>query len=108
MKTFISKKDLGILWNDAHSIEGKSPNLWRKDFAGAWIRYDQYGKRTPYGWEVCHIKPLSKGGNDSLENLIPIHWRNSRYKGEDYPKCRTCISSEGNKNISKIRTWNID
>lgn len=104
----INKIELIALWNKAKKVEGKPPAIWRKDIAGAWIRYDQYGKRTPYGWEVSYIRPLSRGGNSDVENLLPLHWRNNKYKREDYPVCRTCVSSDGNKNIDKIRIWQIE
>ena len=104
----VNQKELIALWNKAKKVEGKPPAIWRKDIAGAWIRYDQYGKRTPYGWEVSYIRPLSKGGNRDFDNLQLLHWRNNKYKGEDYHVCRTCVSSDGNVNIEKIRIWQIE
>ena len=55
-----------------------------------------------------YIRPLSKGGNRDFDNLQLLHWRNNKYKGEDYPVCRTCVSSDGNVNIEKIRIWQIE
>lgn len=30
------------IWEKAISVPGYDPNIWRKDFAGAWIRKDSY------------------------------------------------------------------
>lgn len=56
------------VWEKASSVAGYDPDIWRKDFAGAWIRKDSYGLHTKYGWEVDHLQPLSKGGTNDLGN----------------------------------------
>lgn len=58
------------IWEKAISVPGYDPDIWRKDFAGAWIRKDSYGMQTKYGWEVDHLRPLSKGGDNNEDNLI--------------------------------------
>ena len=94
-----------ILWEKAVIIDEYNPNIWRKDFSGAWIRKDQYGMESKYGWEIDHLKPQSQGGTDEVKNLIPIHWKNNRTKSNDYPEFKTAVTSEGNTNIDKIQSW---
>ncbi len=73
------------VWKKAAAIPGEDPGVARRDTCGARIEYLQYGKQTTYGWEVDHIKPLAKNGNDDLSNLQPLHWENNSHKSDDYP-----------------------
>ncbi len=93
------------VWEKAKSISKYDPNIWRQDFAGAWIRKDLYGTDAKYGWEVDHLKPVSKGGNDNINNLNPLHWKNNRTKADNYPSFQTAISSNENQNIEKLQSW---
>ena len=87
------------VWEKASSVAGYDPDIWLKDFAGAWIRKDSCGLHTKYGWEVDHLQPLSKGGTNELANLAPLHWQNNQTKGADYPIFNTSVvHSAANKN----------
>lgn len=59
-----------------------------KDCCDAPIEKSAYGKTGRYGWEIDHIKPRSKGGTDHPDNLQPLHRKNNRAKGDNYPKWR--------------------
>lgn len=96
------------IWEKAEKVEGYNPNIWRKDFAGAWIRKQDYGQRTMYGWNIDTICPLSRGGKIDVDNLIPIHWRNNIYKADDYPSFKSCITSKDNSNIFFVQEWQIE
>jgi hypothetical protein len=96
------------VWEKAIIDPNNSPDIFRKDYAGAWIKRSDYGKRdTKYGWEVNHLKPKSKGGTDDLENLLPLHWKNNSKKDNDYPEWKTEISSCNNQNIEKEQMWHV-
>lgn len=95
------------IWDHAKNVDGRNPDIWRRDFAGALIRRDQYGVSCKYGWVVDHIKPKSMGGDDSLDNLQALHWRNNVSKGSDYPVLETRVTSDGKDNIYKVKRWQL-
>lgn len=93
------------VWEKAQPVDGNDPNIWRKDYAGAWIRKDLYGTDTQYGWEIDHLNPISKGGSDNINNLYPLHWKNNRTKADNYPNFQTAITSNGVQNIESQQSW---
>lgn len=86
------------VWKKAKIDMENDPNVWRKDQCSAWINFKDYGKRdSKYGWEIDHIKPVSRGGGDELSNLRPLHWKNNLKTSDGRLTCP--IKSSGNKNI---------
>lgn len=73
------------VWRRGLGVPGYDPDVWRRDACGAMMYFDDYGVVTAYGWEIDHIFPVSKGGRDELCNLQPLHWKNNRRKGDDWP-----------------------
>lgn len=105
--TFISDSLKQKIWEKAQAIPNYNPDIWRQDFAGAWIRKDLYGSESDFGWEIDHLKPVSQGGSDDLINLMPMHWQNNRHKSDNYPFFYSIISSEENRNIRKEKSWKV-
>ncbi len=89
------KININFVWLKATTIPGCNPEIFRKDIFGAWIKKSQFGKvDSQYGWEIDHIKPVEKKGLDYLDNLQPLHWKNNRLKGDNYPNCNIEINRE--------------
>ena len=88
------------VWNKGRIISGYDENLVRKDCCGAWIVRDRYGDRNDdFGWEIDHVYPESKGGDDNIENLRPMQWKNNESKNDDYPSYASAVKADGNSNV---------
>jgi hypothetical protein len=103
-----SDETVEAIWQKAKVIDGNDSKIKRKDVCDAWIKRDQYGKETEYGWEIDHALPVQKDGKDDIENLRPMHWQNNRTKGDDFPAYTRKITSEGTKNIESEKMLNIN
>lgn len=80
-----NKETIQAVWEKAEYVSADNENKgFRKDQCVAWIRWNQYGKRnTSYGWELDRIKPVTKGGTDTLSNLRPLHWGNNASRQDE-------------------------
>jgi len=88
------------VWEKATIVSGNDQNIFRKDQCGAWIARQQYGNRkSSYGWEIDHIKPVSESGSDELSNLRPLQWENNLSKSGGKLVC--VVTAEKTENVKK-------
>lgn len=81
-----SEQTKSLVWNKGRQINGLDPRVWRSDACGHRMKYGDHGNTSSnYGWEIDHIFPTSRGGDNNLENLQPLYWENNRRKGDTYP-----------------------
>ena len=81
-----TKEEEQRVWEKGDIVPERSQDETRRDVCGAIIKRDDYGNTSShYGWEIDHIKPVSSGGGDEVDNLQPLQWRNNRSKSDDYP-----------------------
>lgn len=102
-----SEQIVNEVWRKAKTITDYDPDVWRQDFAGAWIKREMYGTETNFGWEIDHLLPIVKGGTDNIENLVPLQWKNNRTKSDNFPEFDTAVSSDSNHYIEKKRSWRV-
>lgn len=95
------------VWGKGTPVNGYDSKMYRKDICGAWMQRDKYGEEEIYGWEIDHVYPESKGGDEELVNLRPMQWENNRSKYDNYPEYKAVKTSDGNRNIEKEETYTV-
>ena len=104
-----TEDEINAVWDKDSKQQSNNPDVFRKDYAGAWIRRDDYVKRDkPYGWEIDHFKPLKKIGTYDIDNLYSFHWKNIEKNGGDYTYWKTAVTSRDIKNIESEQKWVLD
>lgn len=108
-----SEDEIQKVWDKAIKVEGEDSQKYRKDYAGAWIKRNEYGNiESTLGWEIDHRKPVAKGGSDDFSNLDPLQWNNNRTKSDDFPKWKTSMIADENQtgrhmNVEQENRWKI-
>ena len=85
------------IWNKGEVIPGLNRDMWRTDQCGAYIKWDMYGDRSARdnnGWEIDHIKPDSKGGEDIVSNARPLQWYNNVTRSNGRLTCPVMAKKE--------------
>lgn len=81
-----TKKLIEQVWEKGKTIQGRDPDVWRRDAEGNKIRHGSHGTQGEYGWEIDHKNPVAKGGSDDLRNLQPLQWEENREKSDKVKK----------------------
>ena len=73
-------------WENAATVRGKDPDMYRKDPYGNLMYKSSYGKSSDMGWDVDHITPKARGGSDATRNLQALNSSVNRSKGDTLQK----------------------
>jgi len=71
-RTVISRL-VDAAWERGRVMPESDASIWRRDACGAWMRREQIGRQTEFGWK---IRSLSTNAEQTLDDLRPFHWRN--------------------------------
>ena len=104
----ITEETIERVWQRAGIMDGFDADMYRRDACGALIMRDKYGKVNPFGWEIDHIYPESRGGDDNIDNLRALHYMNNRSKRDDYPSYTATMTFDGQKNVEKVRNLTVN
>ena len=105
-----SDQEIKRIWDEKGIVvEGYDKDLYRKDAAGAWIAFHSYDNpESVFGWVIDHIWPLSRGGDDNMLNLRPLHWKNNESKGDDYPVYFIKLKAIEDQNVEVHETRTVN
>lgn len=104
----ITQEIIDAVWRKAGVMEGFDASMYRRDACGALIMRDKYGKINPYGWEIDHIFPQVRGGDDNLDNLRALHYLNNKSKRDDYPSYTSTVTFDGKQNVERLRNLTVN
>lgn len=79
------KDEIDKVWDKGRKIQGKNPDVYRKDPHGNPIYKHSYGRNGPLSWHIDHSMPVSVGGSDSLRNKQPLQAKANLQKSNNYP-----------------------
>ena len=85
------------VWEKGTVVSNHPADVRRKDFFGTWISKASYGFQSEYGWVIDHITPRNKGGEDTLSNYRPLHWKNNARKSDG--RLTNPVKTNGDHNI---------
>lgn len=81
----VTKENINRAWENAATIKGLNPEVYRRDELGNKLFRESYGKDTPMGWDLDHRKPKIMGGTDNPRNLRVLQRAANQEKGDSYP-----------------------
>jgi len=88
MKMEISKEFAIRFWEAIYGREELvfdcfGTQIYKEDYGNTTLkRQTAKGESSYYGWTIDHILPISKGGDNSLNNLKVMHWLNNKEKSD--------------------------
>jgi hypothetical protein len=106
------KHKIDVLWSNLRVINNETwpdnkfefdTTEFRLDDSGAIIKKGEYGNESEFGWNVDHSFQVINGGDDNIDNLQLLHWKNNKAKGDNFPKYTIAVTRSNERDIFKNR-----
>lgn len=100
---------INAVWEKSEIATGYNPDLVRLDCCGALILKSEYGNcKSQFGWEIDHVFPKSKGGDDNFLNLRAMQWENNNSKSDDFPAYWSAVTAGDNENVRSRQRMRVN
>jgi hypothetical protein len=87
-------------WEHGRVMPEADASIWRQDACGAWMRREQIGRQTEFGWK---IRSLSTSAEQTPDDLRPFHWRNDFEMASGHPRCAVTSDHSGMPGEEQLR-----
>lgn len=74
----LSESEEKFVWEKADVVSATNPAIFRKDVAGAIVKYNELGLESEFGWVYGLIDP--EGEVDDVNNVVALHWKNAKIR----------------------------
>jgi hypothetical protein len=83
-RTGVISSLIDAAWEHGRVMPEADASIWRQDACGAWMRREQIGRQTEFGWK---IRSLSTSAEQTPDDLRPFQWRNDFEVASGHPHC---------------------
>jgi len=87
-------------WEHGRVAPEADASIWRQDECGAWMRREQIGRQTEFGWK---IRSVSTRAEQTADDLRPFHWRNDFDIAGGEPRCSVTADHSGVPGEEQVR-----
>ncbi|WP_025363270.1 hypothetical protein [Spiroplasma culicicola] len=93
-----------FIWEKADPVSATNSAIYRKDVAGAVLKFNEFGYESEFGWVYALVDP--EGEVDDVNNVVALHWMNAKVKRKAGQPWTAQVT--GAKNVAEIYNFMKD